>query len=68
MLIDDCKACDKHNSHGNGFVICTYWNMNEQRITRTEANNKIVIISCPRENDLTIDNKNDLRPRWNKSV
>ncbi|TAL37079.1 MAG: hypothetical protein EPN93_06535 [Spirochaetes bacterium] len=68
MTLDDCKNCDKHDYSGNGFVICKYWNMNEQRITSSGKNDVVYIVSCPRENDLAIDYKNDYPARWNKSL
>ncbi|TAL33204.1 MAG: hypothetical protein EPN93_14315 [Spirochaetes bacterium] len=68
MTLEDCKTCEKHSYHGNGFVICHYWNMNEQRITRTGEANIVHIISCPKESDIEVDQKKEFRPRWNKSL
>lgn len=67
MMIDNCVTCDKHGYRGNGFVICRYYGMAEQRITRTGMNNVEHIISCPLEDDPRADRKNDYPPRWGKN-
>jgi hypothetical protein len=64
MLLENCKTCDKHSYCGNGFVICSFFNMEEQRITRTGANNAVYIISCPREDEVMADRRHDFPPRW----
>ncbi|TAL29999.1 MAG: hypothetical protein EPN93_20485 [Spirochaetes bacterium] len=68
MTLEDCTLCEKHGYSGNGFVICKYYNMNEQRITGTGVNNAVNIISCPKEDDVAIDRKNDYPPRWGKKA
>jgi hypothetical protein len=64
MLLENCKSCDNYSYCGNGFVICHYYNMEEQRITRTGVNNSVYIISCPREDEVASDRKRDFPPRW----
>lgn len=50
MKIDDCKTCKNHVMYRNGYVICNYWNMQEQRVTGNRGDN-IYIVACPQEED-----------------
>lgn len=48
MKIDDCKNCKNHVLFKNGYVICNYYNMQEQRVTKTREG-VIFLVACPRE-------------------
>jgi hypothetical protein len=50
MKIDDCKTCKNHVMYQNGYVICNYWNMQEQRVTGTR-DGMTYLIACPREEE-----------------
>jgi hypothetical protein len=66
MTLEECRSCSHHILYRDGYVICGYWKTNEQRITNNGKSNSINIVSCPRENDLAINYKNDFPARWNK--
>ncbi len=66
MTLEDCKSCNSHVLYRDGYIICDFWKMNEQRITNHGKSNSITIVSCPRENEITIDYKNDFPARWSK--
>jgi hypothetical protein len=49
MKIDDCQTCKNHISYQNGYVLCNYWKMQEQRVTGKREGGITYIVACPRE-------------------
>ncbi|HOT44270.1 MAG TPA: hypothetical protein PLM53_06500 [Spirochaetota bacterium] len=49
MKIDDCMTCKNHISYQNGYVICNFWKMQEQRVTGSREGGPTYIVACPRE-------------------
>ncbi len=49
MKIDDCVKCENHVLYQNGYVICTYYTMREQRITGAGESGTTYIVHCPIE-------------------
>lgn len=51
MKLDECKSCKNHVLHENGYVMCNYHNVEEQRTTDNSKKDGIYIINCPMENN-----------------
>lgn len=65
VTLDKCKQCESHILYRDGFVLCKFHNITEQRTTTTGDNNIIYIIACPGEEEVK-DYKKIFPPRWGK--
>jgi hypothetical protein len=51
MKIDKCQTCKNHVLYQNGYVICNYFNIQEQRVTGKKDDGTIYIVHCPIEEE-----------------
>ncbi len=65
MTLEKCKQCGSHILYRDGFVLCGFHNITEQRTTATDENNVTYLIACPGEEEVK-DYKKIFPPRWGK--
>ncbi len=48
MPLEKCKSCTNHVSYQQGYVMCDYHKVHEQRITGKKDKDMIYIVNCPK--------------------
>jgi len=52
MTLKKCKACKNHISYQQGYMLCDYHKVQEQRMTEKREKDVIYIVNCPKRVDV----------------
>lgn len=52
MTLEKCKACKNHILYQQGFVMCDFYKIQEQRITGMKGKDLVYIVNCPKRVDV----------------
>ncbi len=52
MPLEKCKTCKNHVSYQQGYVMCDFYKVQEQRITGKKEKDVIYIVNCPMRVDI----------------
>ena len=51
MKLNECKSCTNHVLYENGYLMCNYNTVEEQRVTDNSEKKGVYVVNCPMEND-----------------
>ncbi len=51
MRLNDCLSCANHVLYENGYVMCNYHRVEEQRMTGIKDKDVIYVINCPKRDE-----------------
>jgi hypothetical protein len=52
IIIEKCQVCKNHVLYQNGYVICDYYKVQEQRIIGKTGKDILCIVNCPKKVDV----------------
>jgi hypothetical protein len=52
MPLEKCKTCKNHIMYEQGYVMCDFHKIQEQRMTEKKNKDMIYIVNCPKRVDV----------------